>query len=116
MRGLHLQGAANRETSVFEERDKGSPTTGSAFWQAQMGMISGGEFGSTLGMIMADTLKGEVTWGHWEEISGAKVAVFRYSVPKSASHYEVIGTLQREGASHHGRHGQRRAEQACRPT
>ncbi len=98
--GLHLQGTANRETSVLEERDKGSPTTGSAFWQAQMGMISGGEFGSTLGMIMADTLKGKVTWGHWEEISGAKVAVFRYSVPKSASHYEVIGTLQRAGASH----------------
>ncbi len=96
--GLHLVGAASRETSVFEERDNGSPTTGSAFWQAQMGMISGGEFGSTLGMIMADTLKGKVAWGHWEETSGARVAVFRYSVPKSASHYEVIGTLQREGA------------------
>ncbi len=96
--GLHLVGAASRETSVFEERDNGSPTTGSAFWQAQMGMISGGEFGSTLGMIMADTLKGKVSWGHWEESSTGKIAVFRYSVPKSASHYEVIGTLQRQGA------------------
>ncbi len=98
--GLHLMGTTSRDTSVLEERDNGSPTTGSAFWQAQMGMISGGEFGSTLGMIMADTLKGKVSWGHWEEISGAKVAVFRYSVPKSASHYEVIGTIQRAGASH----------------
>ena len=98
--GLHLAGTTSRDTSVLEERDNGSPTAGSAFWQAQMGMISGGEFGSTLGMIMADTLKGKVSWGHWEETSGARVAVFRYSVPKSASHYEVIGTIQRAGASH----------------
>ncbi len=96
--GLHLVGTASRETSVLEERDNGSPNTGSAFWQAQMGMISGGEFGSTLGMIMADTFKGKVTWEHWEETSKGKAAVFRYSVPKSASHYEVIGTLQREAA------------------
>ena len=106
--GLHLTGTTSRDTSVLEERDNGSPTTGSAFWQAQMGMISGGEFGSTLGMIMADTLKGKISWAHWEETSGARVAVFRYSVPKSASHYEVIGTLPRSGCLPPGRHGQRR--------
>ena len=96
--GLHLVDTSSRETSVRDARDSQSPTTGSALWQAQVGLISGGEFGSTLGMVVADTAKGKITWGHWETTNGGRVAVFRYSVPKSASHYEVIGSVQRRAA------------------
>ncbi len=94
--GLHLVGTESRETSILEELDNQSPYRGSAFWQAQMGLVSGGEFGSTLGMIMADTMKGKVTWSHWEQTVAGPAAVFHYSVPKSASHYEVIGSFQRQ--------------------
>ncbi len=88
--GLHLVDTSIREISVRDERG----SLPSAVWQEQSGLISQGEFGSTLGMILADTAKGKVTWGHWERIAGDPAAVFHYSVPKSASSYEVIGYQQ----------------------
>jgi hypothetical protein len=96
--GLHLVDSSSREISVRDERENQPPTKGSAVWQAQLGLISGGEFGTTLGMILTDTLQGKVTWGHWEQTSTGLAAVFKYSVPKSASHYEVIGSIQRQAA------------------
>ena len=96
--GLHLVDTSSRETSVRDSRDTQSPTTGSALWQAQVGLISGGEFGSTLGMVVADAAKGSISWSHWEMTDSGRAAVFRYSVPKSASHYEVIGSVQRQAA------------------
>jgi hypothetical protein len=49
-------------------------------------------------MIMNDTLKGKVIWSHWEQTATGQAAVFHYSVPRSASHFEVIGSLQRQAA------------------
>jgi hypothetical protein len=49
-------------------------------------------------MILTDTLKGKVTWSHWEQSATGQAAVFHYSVPRSASHFEVIGALQRQAA------------------
>jgi hypothetical protein len=91
--GLHLVDTSSREISVRDERD----SLPSAVWQEQSGLISQGEFGSTLGMILADTAKGKVTWSHWEQIAGDPTAVFQYSVPRSASDYEVIGYQQPAG-------------------
>jgi len=88
--GLHLVDTSSREISVRDERD----SLPSAVWQEQSGLISKGEFGSTLGMILADTVKGKVAWSHWEQIGGDPAAVFQYSVPRSASNYEVIGYQQ----------------------
>jgi VWFA-related protein len=93
--GLHLADSAKMEVSVRDQRESQAPSIGSALWQAQSGLISGGEFGSTLGMIMADSTRGKVTWAHWEQDGDARVAVFHYSVPKAASHYEVIGAVQK---------------------
>jgi hypothetical protein len=96
--GLHLVDTSSREVSVRDERENQPPTQGSAVWKEQIGLISGGEFGSTLGMILADTVQGKVTWSHWEQSAAGATAVFHYSVPKSASHFEIIGTLQRQAA------------------
>ncbi len=74
-------------------------------------MVSGGEFGTTLGMILTDTVKGKVTWDHWERTAAGQTGVFHYSVPKAASHYEVIGlqkppkSLGSRGASGSARGG-----------
>jgi hypothetical protein len=46
--GLHLVDTSSREISVRDERD----SLPSAVWQEQPGLISKGEFGSTLGMIL----------------------------------------------------------------
>ena len=94
--GLHLVSTSSREISSFDERTHQSTTAGSARWQEQSGLISEGEFGSTLSMILTDTLKGKVNWSHWEQAAAGPVAVFHYSVPSSASHFEVINSLQRQ--------------------
>ena len=88
--GLHLVDTSSREISVRDERD----SLPSAVWQQQSGLVSKGEFGSTLGMILADTAKGKVTWSHWEQIAGDPAAVFQYLVPRSASNYDVTGYQQ----------------------
>lgn len=96
--GLHRVDTSSREISVRDERENQPPTQGSAVWQQHIGLISGGEFGTTLGMILTDTGQGKVTWSHWEQIEGSPAAVFLYSVPGIASHFEVFSTLQREAA------------------
>jgi hypothetical protein len=89
--GLHLVDSSSREISIRDEQDMHASAKGSAFWQPQGGMVSGGEFGTTLGMILTDTVKGKVIWDHWERTAAGAAGVFHYSVPKAASHYEVIG-------------------------
>jgi VWFA-related protein len=94
--GLHEVSTSSREISTFDERTHQSTTAGSARWQEQSGLVSEGEFGSTLSMILTDTVKGKVNWSHWEQAAAGPVAVFHYSVPSSASHFEVINSLQRQ--------------------
>ena len=96
--GLHRVDTSSREISVRDERENQPPTQGSAVWAQQIGLISGGEFGTTLGMILTDTLQGKVEWSHWEQTDAGQVAVFRYEVPSAASHFELISTLQRQAA------------------
>ena len=82
--GLHLVGKSSAEISVSREREDQPPAQGSAIWQSKIGLLSGGEFGTTLGMILTDMATGEVRWSHWERTSPEMLAVFRYSVPASA--------------------------------
>jgi hypothetical protein len=96
--GLHLVDSSSREVSIREEEDMLASFNGSAAGQAQGGMVSGGEFGTILGMILADTVNGKMVWSHWEQTAAGAVGVFHYSVPKSASHYEVMG-LQKQPPS-----------------
>jgi len=61
------------------------------------GLTTHGLFGPILGVVLTDAGHGELQWGHWEERTGHDsdhaenhaVAVFRYSVPRAKSHYEV---------------------------
>jgi hypothetical protein len=97
--GLHLVSTASQEVSVVDERTSESTTASSARWQGQSGLMSGGEFGYTLNMILNDTAKGKVNWSHWEQGAAAPLAVFHYSVPSSASHFEVLNTVQRQASN-----------------
>ena len=93
--GLRLVSTSSREISIFDERTNQSTNASSANWQDQSGLVSGGEFGSTLSMILSDTVNGKVGWSHWEQSPTGQLAVFHYSVPSSASHFEVVNSLQR---------------------
>jgi hypothetical protein len=54
-----------------------------------LGLVSFGEFGPALGVIITDASKGTLKWGHWEQTAAGPVAVFHYEVPQAASHYTV---------------------------
>ena len=90
---MHLVDTSRFEASIRNEPHPQSTDEGSADSRDQSGLTSSGEFGSTLGMILTDTAKGEVRWGHWEQTTTGLAAVFSYSVPRSASHYEVVGAV-----------------------
>lgn len=93
--GLHLVGTSSREISVRNEREGQAVKQGSAASQAQNGLSSWGEFGFLPAVILADTVKGKVTWSHWEQMGAGPAAVFHYAVPRPASHYEIIETVPR---------------------
>jgi hypothetical protein len=96
--GLHQVGQSSREVSVHMERENDSPGDGSAVWEDRKGLSSWGEFGTVLGMILGDAVNGKVSWSHWEQTASGLSAVFHYSVPKSASHFEVLRFAARGGA------------------
>jgi VWFA-related protein len=94
---VHLVNTSSQEISVFEERTNES-TTAASLKHEGSGLISGGEFGSTLSMILTDTVKGKVNWSNWEQGAAGPVAVFHYSVPSAASHFEVINSVPRQSS------------------
>jgi hypothetical protein len=53
------------------------------------GLVTSGEFGPILSMVLADALKGKITWARWEQGSSGRLAVFRYTVPDGKSNYYV---------------------------
>jgi hypothetical protein len=53
------------------------------------GLVTSGEFGPILSTVMADALKGKITWARWEKGSARPLAVFHYAVPDEKSNYRV---------------------------
>jgi hypothetical protein len=54
------------------------------------GFSTHGEFGPTLSMVLDGSANGTVSWSRWQRSpSGARLAVFHYSVPRAASEYRL---------------------------
>ena len=53
------------------------------------GLTSTGEFGPVLSTVLLDAARSRLEWSHWEQSAAGTLAVFRYEVPPSKSHYEV---------------------------
>ncbi len=96
--GLHLLGTKTQDVTFFNGKEIQDPVTekaaartpaGAPQAQQELGLYSFGEFGPVLAKVLADTAKGKVTWSHWEQTSAGLAAVFHYSVPRSASQYNV---------------------------
>jgi VWFA-related protein len=100
--GLHLIGSSNSEVSVRNEKENPSQRTGAASSPTHGGLMTWGEFGSTLLIILSDSGQGKTTWSHWEKTASGVVAVFHYEVPKTESHYEIdtpVEKVQPNGGS-----------------
>ena len=54
------------------------------------GLTTWGEFGPILKTVLGDSFIGDVEWARWQTSeTGNPLAVFRFAVPKAASHYLV---------------------------
>lgn len=80
------------------------------------GLKTFGEFGPILALIMLDTTRGKIAFNHWEQTPVGQLAVYRYSVPKSASHYRVDYCCVVTKAGINLRGGSRRGGGAPPPT
>jgi len=88
--GLHLVGSSTREITLNDDTPAAKTINASApASRPEPGLRTDGEFGPFLALIMLDTTKGKIAFHHWEQTSVGQLAVYRYSVPKSASHYRV---------------------------
>ncbi len=61
------------------------------------GLITAGEFGPVLSMVLADASKGKIEWTHWEKGNDGTMAVFHYQVPRGKSNYHVKFCCVSEG-------------------
>lgn len=70
--------------------DSAAPQRMSADLAIHPGLVSRGEFGPILLLVFSDFEQGSIEWARWESdpVRG-RLAVFHYTVPKSASHYLV---------------------------
>ncbi|MGO8758920.1 MAG: hypothetical protein ACLQG3_12425 [Terracidiphilus sp.] len=75
------QEVLDRQPNSSGAKPKNEPTP--------VGLVSIGEFGSALGVIISDASKGILKWSHWEQNAAGPVAVYHYEVPPAASHYWV---------------------------
>jgi VWFA-related protein len=74
---------------------------------AATGMVTSGEFGPIFPMVYGDLPKGNLRWSHWEQGETGPESVFRFDVPKAASHYRlefccISGQLFQEFSAYHG--------------
>lgn len=72
-----------------------------------LGLSVFGQFGQLLSTVFTDLNKGKLEWSRWEQEATKEIAVFRYSVPKEASHYQVQfccidGEVVEKSAAYHG--------------
>lgn len=74
---------------------------------AATGMMTFGEFGPIFPVVYGDLPKGNLRWSHWEQGEMSREAVFRFDVPKVASHYQVkfcciSGRIFQQFSAYHG--------------
>jgi VWFA-related protein len=93
--GMHVVGTASREVTFRDglEVQDSTPAAVAASNPAkpalEVGLRTWGEFGPALSVVLTDVVKGTINFSHWEQTSAGIAAVYKYSVPKSASHYSV---------------------------
>lgn len=99
---LHFE-SASTVTVLYRERKEVLDPGSSAKQKTPQVLATQGEFGQILGLVFSDLATSQADWSRWEKGLGGNYAVFRYIVPRSASHYGVsslnTGLLAFKGAA-----------------
>lgn len=81
---MQLARRSNHEVAYLNGREMKDPNS------TDSGLTTWGEFGPILKTVFADSFVGNVEWIRWQSSeTGTLLAVFRFSVPQSASHYLI---------------------------
>jgi len=86
---LHLTGTGSEEVTYRAGREEVRGGDAGRMVRGTVGLTPWGVFGPILGVVLGDAARGTLVWSHWEQGRANLEAVFRYSVPKAASHYAV---------------------------
>jgi hypothetical protein len=88
---LHFVGESSASVTYrdHKEIEDQAPKKGPASGKRIGGLVSAGEFGPILSTVLADALKGKITWARWERTSDTAEAVFHYEIAGGNSHYHV---------------------------
>lgn len=99
---LHVTGRSSigvvyRDGREHEDRAAGKVWSGQSPVQ---GLVTSGEFGPILSVVLVDAVKGTITWSRWEQGADGLLAVYHYAVPREKSHYIVqFCCVQDEGVT-----------------
>jgi len=96
---VHYQDGQEFIQNQAAQRDGSNPVA--------TGMMTYGEFGPIFPVVYGDLPKGNLRWSHWEQGETGLESVFRFDVPKAASHYQVEfccvrRLLFQESSAYHG--------------
>lgn len=87
---LHLVGSSTREITFQDGKEvTNSMQAKRASSSPEAGLASHGEFGPEAAIVLFDLGNSTLDFHHWEHTLGGLAAVYRYTVPRSGSHYEV---------------------------
>lgn len=88
-----LQSAGKSHVTVTyrdgKELENARPAKDASEWRRPLGLVTSGEFGPILSVVLSDAIHSTMQWGHWEERGEGRLAVFRYEIPAENSHYVV---------------------------
>jgi len=93
-RPLHLVGQTTATViyrnghEVEASAEKGKKDSSRAKGQVA-GLVTSGEFGPILAVVLTDAARSKLAWSHWESGPGGPLSVFAYEVPRTQSHYQV---------------------------
>ncbi|HTB98616.1 MAG TPA: VWA domain-containing protein [Terracidiphilus sp.] len=114
--GLQLTGSSSRQVSFRDGKEiqEELQDTAAGKNHTEVGLRSWGEFGPALTVVLTDIANQKTAFSRWEQTPAGIAAVFRYEVPREASHYAVTfsySTEQIVGRTQFGYSGHNRSPQ-----
>jgi hypothetical protein len=93
--GFHRVGTVQRKIAFQDGKEVTDGLSGgNDAKRKDNGLESRGEFGTEAAVVLMDVEKGSVVFDHWELSMAGPAVVYRYSLPRESSHYEVTNVCQ----------------------
>jgi hypothetical protein len=108
--GIEVADSSGGDAAQSDESSKQASNQTSN--QASFDLISTGEFGPMLAIVLGDAYRSKITWDHWEQNSNGRLAIFRYNVPSDKSRFGVQFTTDNQSPEYPAYHGEIAVEPA----